>query len=112
MNKIVHIAKEDVIFDPESVGKMLTSVMRRKHSCTLAGCCEVESTLIVSFEPALEAPHYTIVLSPVKGEGADEVSAAISTRSASGFILRGSFHVGEEELWGLFEYHKDEGKNG
>ena len=109
MNKIVQVAKEDVIFDPDSIGKMLTSVMRRKKTFSLAGCCEVENILIISFEPACEAPEYSIVLSPVKGEGADEVASMISARSVNGFILRGSFHIGEE-LWGLFEYHSPERK--
>lgn len=105
MNKIVQVAKEDVIFDPESIGNMLTSVMRRKHTMILAGCCEVESTLIVSYEPTEEIPSFEVVLAPVKGEGADEVSAVLAARSVSGFVLRGSFHIGEK-LWGLFEYRK------
>lgn len=101
MNKLVQINKEDIILDAEGMGEMLTSCLKRKKICILAGACETYSTLIVSFEPSHERCKAKIILSPIAGEGPEEVCASIAQRYASGFSLRSSFHI-HDTLWGLF----------
>ena len=101
MNKLVQINKDDISFDPDSIGEMLTSCLKRKKICVLAGACETFSTLIVSFEPSSVRSKGKIVLAPIPGEGPDEVCASIAGRYGSGFSLRSSFHM-DDSLWGLF----------
>lgn len=101
MNKLVQINKDDIILDAEGMGEMLTSCLRRKKICILAGVCETYSTLIVSFEPSHERCKAKIFLAPIGGEGPEGICAEIAQRYAFGFSLRGSFHV-NDALWGLF----------
>lgn len=101
MNKLVQINKEDIIFDPEGVSIMLTECLKRKKCCTLAGGCDLYSTLIVSFEPCEKRCKGKVVLAPIAGEGTQEVCASLAQRYASGFSLRSSFQI-NDSLWGLF----------
>ena len=101
MNKLVQINKEDIILDADGIGEMLTKCFKRKKICILAGACESYSTLIVSFEPAEVRCKGKIILSPIAGEGPEEICGSIAQRFADGFSLRSSFHI-EDSLWGIF----------
>ncbi|OQA86172.1 MAG: hypothetical protein BWY31_01508 [Lentisphaerae bacterium ADurb.Bin242] len=105
MNKIVQVDIEDIIFDPEDVGSMLTNCLKRPRKVRLAGACDTGGILVVSFEDSPERSESQIVLAPFPEPGADEIASEISMRYQKGFTLRSSFRAGDS-LWGLFEYNK------
>ncbi len=105
MNKIVQVDIEDIVFDPEEVGEMLTNCLKRPRKVRLAGACDAGGVLIVSFEDSEERSESAIVLAPFPELGADEIASEITLRYQKGFTLRSSFRSGDV-LWGFYEYNK------
>ena len=105
MNKIVQVDIEDIVFDPEEVGNMLTNCLKRPRKVRLAGACDADGILVVSFEDSEERSESKIVLAPFAELGADDIASEISLRYQKGFTLRSSFRAGNT-LWGLYEYNK------
>lgn len=103
MNKIVQVDIEDIVFDPEDIGNMLTNCLKRPHKVRLAGACDAGGILVVSFEDSPERSDSKIVLAPFQDPGVDDIATEISLRYQKGYSLRSSFRAGDS-LWGLFEY--------
>ena len=102
MIKIVRVPFDDILFDPEEVGEMLTACQRRQRRMRLAGAAAGDRTLIVLFEDTSVRSDTEIVIAPLKNAGPDEVSAEISERYEHGFTLRSSFRI-RDKVWALFE---------
>ena len=102
MIKIVRVPFDDILFDPEEVGEMLTACQRRQRKMRFAGAAAADRTLVVLFEDALVRPDTEIVLAPLKNTGSDEMSAELSERYEHGFTLRSSFRI-RDKVWALFE---------
>ena len=102
MIKIVRVPFDDILFDPEEAGEMLTACQRRQRKMRFAGAAAADRTLVVLFEDALVRPDTEIVIAPLKNTGSDEVSAEISERYEHGFTLRSTFRI-RDKVWALFE---------
>ena len=102
MIKIVRVPFDDILFDPEEVGEMLTACQRRQRKMRFAGAAAGDRTLVVLFEDASVRPDTEIVLAPLKNTGSDEMSAELSERYEHGFTLRSSFRI-RDKVWALFE---------
>ena len=106
MIKIVRVPFDDILFDPEAVGEMLTACQRRQRKMRLAGAAAGDRTLIVLFEDTPVRPDTEIVIAPLKNTGSDEVSAEISERYEHGFTLRSSFRI-KKQTWAVFEIQEE-----
>ena len=102
MTKIVRVPFDDILFDPESVGEMLTGCQRRQRKMRYAGACAADELLIVLFEEVPFRSESRLVLAPLRSAGADEVSAEILDRYEHGYTLRSSFRI-RKQVWALFE---------
>ena len=102
MNKIVQLNIDDIVFDPEAMGEMLTDCLKRRRIVRLAGACDIGGILIISFEDSPVRIKSELIFAPFADASCDGVSSEISTRYASGFSLRSSFRHGDT-IWGLFE---------
>lgn len=106
MNKIVRVAIDDILFDPEEISEMLTDCLYRHRKMRLAGACGLRDVLIVSFEETSVRQDSRLVLAPFRGPGPDDISAEITQRYERGFSLRSSFRAGDR-VWALFEVPAD-----
>ncbi|MBO4647783.1 MAG: hypothetical protein J5806_06455 [Lentisphaeria bacterium] len=102
MTKIVRIPFDDILFDPEEVGGLLTGCQRRRRKMRLAGAGTADDVLIVLFEDSAFAADSEIVLAPFRGQGPDEVAAEIQDRYEHGYTLRSSFRI-RKQTWALYE---------
>lgn len=102
MTKIVQVAIDDILFDPEGISEMLTDCLSRQRKVRLAGACAVDDILIVSFEDCSRRRESRIVLAPFSSDGAENMIGEIVQRYENGFSLRSSFMAGDR-LWGMFE---------
>ena len=102
MIKIVRVPFDDILFDPEEAGEMLTGCQRRQRKMRLAGAAAADRSLVVLFEDTAVRPDTEIVIAPLKNTGSDEVSAEISDRYEHGFTLRSTFRI-RDKVWALFE---------
>ena len=91
MNKIVRVAIDDILFDPEEISEMLTECLHRHRKMRLAGACGLRDVLIVSFEETSVRQDSRLVLAPFRGPGPDENffgnHAAVRTRIFSAFLF-------------------------
>ena len=102
MIKFVRVPFDDILFDPEEVGEMLTACQRRQRKMRFAGAAAGDRSLVVLFEDAVVRPDTEIVLAPLKNTAPDELSAEISERYEHGFTLRSSFRI-RDKAWALYE---------
>ncbi len=102
MIKFVRVPFDDILFDPEEVGEMLTACPRRQRKMRFAGAAAGDRSLVVLFEDTVVRPDTEIVLAPLKNTAPDELSAEISERYEHGFTLRSSFRI-RDKVWALFE---------
>ena len=106
MIKTVRIAFDDLVFDPEAVGEMLTGCQQRRRHMRLTGAATADDVLIVLFEDSAFAADSEIVLAPFRGQGSDEVAAEIQDRYEHGYTLRASFVI-RKQTWALYEVTED-----
>ncbi|MBQ9336211.1 MAG: hypothetical protein IJS14_02800 [Lentisphaeria bacterium] len=106
MIKIVRVPFDDILFDPEEAGEMLTACQRRQRKMRLAGAAAADRALAVLFEDTAVRSDTEIVLAPLKNTASDELTAEISERYEHGFTLRCSFRI-RDKVWALFELSRD-----
>lgn len=106
MIKIVRVPFDDILFDPEEVGEMLTRCQRRHRKMRFAGAGASDQVLFVLFEETACPSESRIVLAPFKNAGSDEISAEITERYEHGYTLRSSFRI-QSRSWAVYEVLED-----
>ena len=106
MTKIVRISFDDILFDPEQVGDLLTGCQQRHRKMCFAGACASDDVLIVLFEEVQFRSESKIVLAPFRSADPDEISAEIQERYEHGYTLRSSFSM-KSRTWAIYEVAED-----
>lgn len=106
MLKQVRVPFDDIVFDPEEVGDMLTSCMKRQRKMRFVGAAASEKCLIAAFEDSPVRTDSKLVLAPFKNPDPEEMSAEISQRFERNYLLRSSFRI-NSRLWALYEVTED-----
>lgn len=102
MLKQVRVPFDDIVFDPDEVGEMLTACMRRQRKMRFVGAAAAEKCLIVLFEDSPVKSETELVLAPFNSPDPEEVSAEISQRFERNYLLRASFRI-QSKFWALYE---------
>lgn len=105
MFKIVSLAHEEIIIDPESAASALTKALKRNHAFRFNGICMLEHELLFIFEPHEEGeeeePH-KFILSDLESDGSeDEITSIIAHRFFGGYSTLAIFPI-NGRMWGLF----------
>ena len=106
MLKQVRVSFDDIVFDPEEVGDMLTACMKRQRKMRFVGAAAAEKCLIVLFEESPVKSESKLVLAPLKSPDPEEISAEISLRFERNYLLRSAFRI-QSKLWALYEVEAD-----
>ena len=106
MLKVVRLPFDDILFDPEAAGEMLTACMRRRRKVRYAGACAADDELIVLFEEVPFQADSRLVLAPLRNFDPEEITAEITDRYQHGHTLRTSFRI-NLQTWALFEVEEE-----
>ena len=106
MTKIVRIPFDDILFDPEEAGGLLTGCQQRHRKMRFAGACASDDVLIALFEEVPFRPESRIVLAPFRSADPDEITAEIQERYERGYTIRSSFRI-KTQTWALYEVAAD-----
>ena len=106
MTKIVRIPFDDILFDPEEAGDLLTGCQQRHRKMRFAGACASDDVLIVLFEEVHSRVESKIVLAPFRSADPDEISAELQDRYEHGYTLRSSFSM-QSRTWAIYEVTED-----
>lgn len=106
MLKQVRVPFDDIVFDPEEVGDMLTACLRRQRKMRFVGAAAAEKFMIAVFEDSPVRSGSRLVLAPLKNSGPEELSAEISQRFEHNYLLRSSFRI-RSGFWALYEVVED-----
>ena len=106
MTKIVRIAFDDILFDPEEAGELLTGCQRRLRKMRFTGACASNDVLIALFEEVPFRSGSKIVLAPFRSADPDEICAEIQERYERGYTLRASFPM-KSRTWAIYEVTED-----
>lgn len=102
MLKQVRVSFDDILFDPDEVGDMLTACMKRQHKMRFVGAAAAEKVLIALFEDSPTRSASKLVLAPFKSADPEEIAAEISLRFERNYLLRSSFRI-QSRFWALYE---------
>ena len=106
MIKIVRVPFDDILFDPEAAGEMLTGCLRRHRRMRYAGTCVSDDDLIVLFEEIPFKSDSRIVLAPFRNVDPEGITAEIQDRYEHGYTLRSSFRI-RKKTWAVFEVQEE-----
>ena len=106
MNKTVCVPFDDILFDPDAAGEMLTACQRRRRKMRYAGACAADDMLIVLFEEVPFREESRLVLAPLRNVDPEGIIAEISDRYEHGHTLRSSFRI-KKQTWALFEVEEE-----
>ena len=106
MLKVVRLPFDDILFDPEAAGEMLTACMRRQRKMRYAGACAADDELIVLFEEVPFQSDSRLVLAPLSNFDPEGIIAEISDRYEHEHTLRTSFRI-NRQTWALFEVEEE-----
>ena len=102
MLKQVRVPFDDIVFDPDEAGDMLTACMKRQRKMRFVGAAAAEKVLIVLFEDSPVRSDSRLVLAPFKSADPEEIGAEISLRFERNYLLRASFRI-QSKFWALYE---------
>lgn len=114
MFKIVSLAHEEIIVDPEGAASALTKVLKRNHAFRFNGVCMLEHELLFVFEPSEngeEGVPQEFVLSDLESDGSEDgITAIISHRYFAGYSTLAVFPI-DGRMWGLFRKEEMKAKS-
>ena len=103
MNRILKFHVDEIVLDPEEASKTLNAACKHARKMKLTGCCQADSTIIVSFEETAAPTRFQHLFAPFADSSENGVIDEINSRYTYGFTAVASFRAGES-VWGLFSF--------